>query len=62
MSCSQVTPTDLPVPCDLVSSRVIPHVSAHWFFCFEKRDSVKPFLPSVKNFADFTCLDFRPEI
>ena len=61
MSCSQVTPTDFSVPCDLVSNRVIPHVSAHSLSCFEKHDSVKPFLPSVKNFADFTCLDFMPE-
>ena len=40
---------------------MIPHVSAHWLFCSEKRDSVKLFLPSVKNFADFTYLDFPPK-
>ena len=58
MSCPQVTPTVFSVPRDLVSNRVIPHVSAHWLSGSEKRDSVKPFLPPVKSFADFTCLDF----
>ena len=48
MSCSQVTPIDFSVPCAFALNRVISHVSAHLLSCSEKRDSVKPFLPSVK--------------
>lgn len=39
---------------------------AHFFVmlvrCSEQRGFVKPFLSTVKFFADFTCLDSRPKI
>lgn len=57
MSCSQVTPIDFSALCDFALSRVISHISAHLLCYSEKRDSVKPFLPSVKYFADFTWPD-----
>ena len=43
-----VTPIDFSAPCGFALNRVIPHVSAHLRSCSEKRDSVKPFLPTVK--------------
>ena len=61
MSCSQVTPIDFSVPCGFALNRVISHISAHLLCYSEKRDSVKPFLPSGKYFADFTWPDFVPE-
>ena len=48
MSCPQVTPIDFSVPCAFTLNRMISHVSAHQLCCSEKRDSVKPFLPSGK--------------
>ena len=61
MSCPHVAPTVFPIPRDLVSNRVFSNASVHLLSCSEKRDFVKPFLPSVKSFADFTCLDFPPK-